>query len=125
MSGALAAVQAALVTRLTDIAPVYDGAPPRAAFPYIVISDSPVTDWSTKTEQGREIRLALTIWDDGEEAASLRELMISVEAAIDDLPRNLAGWRVASLVFLRSLISREPGAPSAALIEYRVRTIAI
>jgi hypothetical protein len=122
---ALEAVQAALVTLLADIAPVYDGAPPRAAFPYIVISDSPVTDWSTKSEQGREIRLALTIWDDGEAAASLREVMISVEAVIDDLPRNLAGWRVASLVFLRSLISREPDAPSAALIEYRVRMIAL
>ena len=121
---ALEAVQAALVTLFDEIAPVYDGVPPRAAFPYIVIGRSPVTDWSTKTERGREIRLALTIWDDGEEAASLRELMISVEAAIDDLPRNLAGWRVASLVFLRSLISREPGAPSAGLIEYRVRIIA-
>lgn len=125
MSGALEALQAALVTLLADIAPVYDGVPPRAAFPYIVISDSPVTDWSTKTEQGREIRLALTIWDDGEEAESLRTLMIAVEAAMDGFPRDLPGWRVASLVFLRSLISREPGAPSAALIEYRARIIAL
>ena len=121
---ALEAVQAALVTLFDAIAPVYDGAPPRAAFPYILISDSPVTDWSTKTERGREIRLALTIWDDGEEAESLRTLMIAVEAAMDGFPRDLPGWRVASLVFLRSLISREPGAPSAALIEYRVRVLA-
>ena len=121
---ALAAVQAALVTLLDAIAPVYDSAPPRAAFPYILISGSPVTDWSTKTQAGREIRLALTIWDDGEEAESLRTLMIAVEAAIDGFPRNLPGWRVASLVFLRSLISRNPGAPSAALIEYRVRVLA-
>ena len=125
MSGALEALQAALVTLLADIAPIYDGAPPRATFPYIVISDSPVTDWSTKTEQGREIRLALTIWDDGEEAESLRTLMIAVEAAMDGFPRDLPGWRVASLVFLRSLISRDPGTPSAALIEYRVRIIAL
>jgi Protein of unknown function (DUF3168) len=125
MSGALEAVQAALVTLLADIAPVYDGAPPRAAFPYIVISDSPVTDWSSKTEQGREIRLALNIWDDGEEAESLRTLMIAVEAAMDDFPRDLPGWRVASLIFLRSLISRAPEGPSAALIEYRVRIIAL
>ena len=121
---ALEAVQAALVVALDGIAPVYDGAPPRAAFPYILISDSPVTDWSTKTERGREIRLALTVWDDGEEAESLRTLMIAVEAAMDGFPRDLSGWRVASLVFLRSLISRDPGAPSAALIEYRVRVLA-
>jgi Protein of unknown function (DUF3168) len=121
---ALDAVQRAIVAVLNDIAPVYDGVPPRAAFPYIVISDSPVTDWSTKTEAGREIRLALNIWDDGEEAASLRALMTSVEAAIDALPRNLPGWRIANVVFLRSLISREPRAPSVGLIEYRVRIIA-
>jgi Protein of unknown function (DUF3168) len=122
---ALEAVQAALVTLLDGIAPVYDGAPPRAAFPYIMISDSPVSDWSTKTERGREIRLALTIWDDGEVGESLRTLMIAVEAAMDAFPRNLPGWRVASLVFLRSLVNREPDAPSAALIEYRVRMIAL
>jgi hypothetical protein len=122
---ALEAVQAALVTLLGGIAPVYDGAPPRAAFPYIMISESPVTDWSTKTERGREIRLALTIWDDGEVAENLRTLMIAVEAAIDAFPRDLPGWRVASLIFLRSLVSRDPGGPSAALIEYRVRIIAL
>ena len=124
MSGALGAVQAALVPLLGGIAPLYDGAPPRAAFPYILISDSPVSDWSTKTERGREIRLALTLWDAGEEAENLRTLMIAVEAAIDAFPRDLPGWRVASLVFLRSLISREPDGPSAALIEYRVRILA-
>lgn len=121
---ALAAVQAALVVALDGIAPVYDGAPPRAAFPYIMISDSPVTDWSTKTERGREIRLALTIWDDGEVAENLRTLMIAVEAAMDSFPRDLPGWRVASLIFLRSLISRAPDGPSVALIEYRVRVLA-
>ena len=125
MNGALGAVQAALVPLLGGIARVYDGAPPRAAFPYILISDSPVSDWSTKTERGREVRLALTLWDDGEIAETLRTLMIAVEAAIDAFPRNLPGWRVASLVFLRSLISREPDGPSAALIEYRVRLLAI
>lgn len=122
---ALEAVQSALVSLLDEIAPVYDGAPPRAAFPYILIGGSPVTDWSTKTQAGREIRLALTIWDDGEEAESLRTLMIAVEAAIDGFPRNLPGWRVASLVFLRSLISRVPDAPSAAIIEYRVRILGV
>ena len=125
MSDALEAVQAALVTLLSDVAPVYDGAPPRAAFPYIVISDSPVSDWSTKTERGREIRLALTLWDDGETPEALRVLMIAVEAAMDAFPRNLPGWRVASLVFLRSLVNRAAGQPAASLIEYRVRTIAI
>ena len=120
---ALATVQAALVPLLDGIAPVYDGAPPRAPFPYILISNSPVSDWSTKTEQGREIRLALTIWDEGETAETLRTLMIAVEGAMDVFPRTLPGWHVVSLVFLRSLVSREPDSPSAGLIEYRLRLL--
>jgi hypothetical protein len=122
---ALAAVQAALVTLLEPIAPIYDGAPPRAVFPYVMISDSPVTDWSTKTQTGREIRLALTIWDDGETPENLRTLMTAVETAMEGFPRTLPGWRVASLIFLRSLVTRDPGEPSAALIEYRVRVLAL
>lgn len=121
---ALTAVQAALVTQLGGIAPVYDGVPPRAPFPYIVISNSPVSDWSTKTEQGREIRLILTIWDDGETPENLRSLMDGVEAAMTGFPRDLPGWRIASLVFLRSLVTRDAGAAAAALIEYRVRLLA-
>lgn len=120
---ALATVQAALVPLLDGIAPVYDGAPPRAPFPYILISNSPVSDWSTKTEQGREIRLALTIWDEGETAETMRTLMIAVEGAMDAFPRTLPGWHVVSLVFLRSLVSREPDGPSAGLIEYRLRLL--
>ncbi|MEK6636997.1 MAG: DUF3168 domain-containing protein [Pseudomonadota bacterium] len=123
MSGPLEAVQAALVILLDGTVALYDGAPPRAAFPYVVIGDSPVTDWSTKTERGREIRLVLNIWDDGEEAESLRGLMIAVEAAMDGFPRDLPGWRVASLVFLRSRVNRDPAGPSAALIEYRIRVL--
>lgn len=123
MSGAAQAVEAALIDALSGIAPVYDRAPPRAPFPYIVISDSPVSDWSTKTERGREIRVALNIWDDGDDAGRLAALVNDVEAAMAVFPRDLAGWRVASLVFLRSLVSRDPAAPWVALVEYRVRVL--
>lgn len=119
-----AAVQTALTTLLEGIAPLYDGAPPRAPFPYIVIGDSPVSDWSTKTQTGREIRLALNVWDDGDVAENLRMLMIAVEAAMDVFPRALPGWQVASLIFLRSLTTRDPGAPALGLIEYRLRLLA-
>lgn len=124
MSGAGEAVAAAVVAVLSGIAPVYDRAPPRAVFPYIVFSDSPVTDWSTKTARGREIRLALTIWDDGEHGARIASLIAQIEDAIAQLPRALPGWQVASLVFLRSLISRDVSGPSAGLVEFRVRVLA-
>jgi hypothetical protein len=107
----------------TELAGIFDGPPPRAAFPYISIADAFETDWSTKTEQGREIRLALTIWDDGDEASRLTSLKTHVEDAIAAMPRDLPGWRIASLVFLRSIISRDPVGPWAALVEHRVRML--
>lgn len=130
MTDAVQAVQAAAVAALSahpalsgELPGIYDGPPPRAAFPYVSIGDGLVSDWSTKSEAGREIRLALTVWDDGEEAARLHALMGHVEDAIAAIPRDLPGWRVASNVFLRSLVVRDPAKPWAGFLEFRVRVL--
>lgn len=131
MSGAMAAVQAAIVATLRNsdrvmagTTGVYDGAPARAAFPYITIADGSVSDWSTKTAPGREIRAALTIWDDGVEPARLYGLVQDVEQAVSGLDRDLEDWRVASVTFIRSLVVRDPAGPWAALVEHRIRVMA-
>ncbi len=131
MSDAVQAVQAATVAALmahpvlnTEISGIFNGPPPRAAFPYIAITDGLTSDWSTKTEVGREIRLALTVWDDGESATHLARLMGHVEDAVMAMPSDLDGWRVASLVFQRSMLVRDPGGPWAGLVEHRVRLLA-
>jgi Protein of unknown function (DUF3168) len=131
MSDAVRVVQSALINTieahpaLADaLTGVYDGPPPHAAFPYLAIADGVVSDWSTKTAIGREIRLALTVWDDGQEAARLHDLIGHVEDAVAALPRDLPGWRIASCVFLRSLVARDPAGPWAGLVEYRVRMLA-
>jgi len=130
MSDATETLQAALVTVLQshpvladELTGVYDGPPPRAAFPYMSIGDGLSSDWSTKTAVGREIRIALTVWDDGESAARLHQLVGHVEDAVAALPRDIAGWRVASCVFLRSFVARNPAAAWAGLIEYRIRML--
>ncbi len=132
MTDAVIAVQVAAVAALQAqpalaaiLSGVYDGPPPRAGFPYIAIGDGLVSDWSTKTATGREIRLAITVWDDGEEPARLHALMGHAEDAIAAMARDLPGWRVASNVFLRSLVARDPAGPWAGLIEHRVRVMAI
>jgi hypothetical protein len=139
MSGAMGAVQAAVAEALRNSAPVmaavsgvYDGPPSRAAFPYIALSDGSGSDWSTKTAPGREIGLvptgipahALTVWDDGEEPARLYGLMHDVDAAVSGIERDLDGWRVASVAFVRSLVVRDPAGPWAGLVEHRVRVMA-
>lgn len=131
MSDAMQVLQTAAVSVLeahpvlaTEFTGVYDGPPPRAAFPYASIADGLVSDWSTKTAAGREIRFALTVWDDGEDASRLASLMTHAEDAVAAIPRDLPGWRIVSLVFLRSMIVRNPAGPWAGLIEYRVRMLA-
>ncbi len=131
MSDAMQMLQAAVVSVLeahpvlaTELAGIYDGPPPRSAFPYVSIADGMTSDWSTKTAQGREIRLALTVWDDGEEASRLTGLMAHVEDAIAAIPRDFPGWRIASLVFLRSIVVRDAAGPWAGLMEHRVRMLA-
>jgi Protein of unknown function (DUF3168) len=131
MTDAVRVVQSALVAALeahpalvASYCAVFDGPEPRASFPYVSVTDSLAGDWSTKTAIGRELRMALTVWDDGEEAARLHDLMGHVEDAVAALPRDLAGWRIASIIFLRSLVVRDAAGPWAGLVEYRLRVMA-
>ncbi len=131
MSDAVSVLQTAIVTALEahpvlreSLSGVYDGPPVRAAYPYIAVADGVSSDWSTKTAVGREIRFALTVWDDGEQATRLHNLMAHAEEAVAATARDLPGWRIASNVFLRSLVARDPAGPWAGLVEHRIRILA-
>jgi hypothetical protein len=130
MSDPAMAVQAAIVAALkawpalaAEISGVFDGPPPRAPFPYVAISDGLVTDWSTKTEPGRDIRVALTVWDDGDSPARLHRLMHECALALATLSPALEDWRIVNCIFLRSLLSRSATGPWAGLVEHRVRVM--
>lgn len=129
MTGPYEVLQSALVSQLLAapglraLTGVYDGPPPRAAFPYASISTTSATDWSTKTETGREVRLALTLWDDGDTPARLHALLAETEAALASLPRTLPGWQIVSLVLTRTLVARDPTGPWAGLVDHRFRLL--
>jgi len=132
MSDATETLQVALMAALQshpvlaeELTGIYDGPPPRAAFPYVSIGDGMASDWSTKTAEGREIRVALTVWDDGESATRLHQLVGHLEDAVAALPRDLPGWRVASCVFVRSFVTRNPAGAWAGVVDYRVRMLGI
>ncbi len=131
MISANSALQEAVVEALRNSIPViatvsgvYDSPPARAAFPYVSVADSPASDWSTKTAKGREIRLAVNVWDDGDDTARLQGLIQHVEAVIAGIPRTLTDWFIVSNVFLRSLMSRNIAGPWVGLVEYRIRMLA-
>lgn len=126
-----AAVHAALVTALRaadDVAGalngVFEGPAVKVSAPYAEVQPMIAVDWSTKDRAGRELRPAVTIRDASETPVRLLTLIGAVGAAIEAMPRDLDGWRVASLVFSRSRTLREAPGRWAALVEYRVRVLA-
>lgn len=103
---------------------VFDAPPVRAARPYAEVAEALLTDWSTKDMAGREGRIAIVLRDAGERPVRLRELAGQVDAAVEDLPRDLGeGWRIASLVPVRSRMVREGEGLWAGTNEYRVRML--
>ncbi|HEX8532725.1 MAG TPA: DUF3168 domain-containing protein [Allosphingosinicella sp.] len=135
MTGAARTLQEAAIAALQEGAPgiggVYDGPPVQAAFPYAVVECGPETDWSHKSGTGRELRLAVTMRDQGERAERLQRLMAEAEQAMAGLPEELAGWRIVTSRFVRSQLVRDArgsGRPAtveawAGVIEYRVRML--
>jgi hypothetical protein len=130
MSGAVAVAQAALVAALeahptlpTLVTGIYDGPPPRAAYPYLVVSDSVSIDWSTKTARGREVSLIVTLWDERGGPHTMHDIMSAIEDAVQAMPRDLPGWRIATLNFVRSRILRTNAGPWSGLVEHRVRVL--
>lgn len=131
MSGAVAVLQQAAVAALRadpvlaeELSGVFDGPPPRARFPYLAIGDALEGDWSTKTEIGREIRLPLTLWDEEANPTRLNRLMAAAGDALAPLSGVHQGWRIVSVQFLRSAVTRTAAGPWAGLIEHRIRLMA-
>jgi len=126
------ALQAAAMTALRAIEGlgVYEGEPVQAAYPYALAEAGPEADWSFKGGTGRDVRLAVTLWDKGERPARLRGLAEAAEAALAEIEGEIGGWRLVTMPFLRSRLVRT-GSPAgkgggsgagrgwAAMIEYR------
>ena len=101
---------------------VHAAPPVRATPPWALVGEMIVQDWSTKTEAGRDIRFRVAIFEEAERAGRLGGLMAGAESAIEAMERDLAGWRIASLVFQRARIVRGEG-PWRAEVEYRARML--
>lgn len=118
------ALQAALASALgtiSELSGVFDGPPPRAAFPYVAIDAGSETDWSHKSALGREVMVALTLWD--EQPERLQRLADLVEDVVATLG-PVVGWQLASLRFVRRRVVRDVAGPWAAAIDFRARLLA-
>ena len=124
---ASAAVRAAVLARLRDIGGingVWEGTGASAAVPFLLLGDVVASDWGTKDAAGRELRVAVTVRDRGDSPVRAGVLATAVEAAVAGLPRELDGWRVASMVLLRSSVVASGRGQWAAMVDHRVRVLA-
>ena len=96
--GALQAALAPLLQGIEGITGVYDGAPARAPFPYVVMDAGLESDWSHKSGEGREVSMAVTVWDD--QPARLHLLADAAEAAVKSVG-PVTAWALVSLRLLR------------------------
>jgi hypothetical protein len=126
MSGAGQALTDAALAALRSVEglnQVHDGPPLTAAFPYAYVEAGPESDWSHKSGEGRELRLAILVRDKSERPTRIRAIAAAMEDAATGIGPDLAGWRLVTLRFLRASMLRENGAAWTAAIEYRARLL--
>ena len=119
--GALQSAIAAALGVLDGLTGVFDGPPARAAFPYVALDATTETDWSHKSGAGREVMVAITIWDD--EPVRLHALADSVEAAVEGLG-PVAAWQLVTMRLVRRRVVRDVAGPWAAAVDFRARMLA-
>lgn len=117
----LLARAAAALREIDGIGRVYDAPPLQAALPYALVSIDAENDWSSKSARGREVRLAVTVYDKGEQPVRLRNLVSRVESIVGGLSGDIDGWLLATMNYLRTRIVRERSGTWAGVVEFRAR----
>jgi hypothetical protein len=119
--GTLQAALASSLATIAELTGVFDGPPARTAFPYAAIDASLESDWSHKTGRGREVMVAVTLWDD--QPARLQQLADVAEEKV--LAVSIAGeWQLVNLVLVRRRTIRDVAGPWATAIDFRARLLA-
>ena len=119
-----AALQTAIATALNamdGLTGVFDGPPARAAYPYAVIDATTESDWSHKSAEGREVLVAITVWDD--QPVRLHGFADGVEDGLAALGVT-SGWHLVTMRLVRRRVLRDVAGPWAAAIDFRARMLA-
>lgn len=120
--GALQSAIASALDLVPELTGVFDGPPARATFPYVTLDASTEREWSHKTGIGREVLVAITLWDD--QPVRLHALTDEAEVAMDGLIVS-GEWQLVTLRLVRRKIIRDVAGPWAAAVDYRARMLAV
>ena len=113
--GSLQAAILQALRALPDLG-VYDAPPTRAAYPYATVDCGSEWDWSHNTADGREVGVAVTLWDD--EPPRLEQVADPVLRQVS-LVKDVPGWLLVNLRFTRKRIIRDPTGPWAMALDFR------
>lgn len=102
---------------------ITEEAPERTAVPWLGIVASASTDWSAKDRKGREVRMAMELHMRGDDPETGTTLVSAVEARIEALPRDHAGFAIITTQFLRARAEQRSANQRAILLEYRFRLL--
>ena len=119
--GALQTAVATALGAISELSGTFDGAPARAAYPYAVVDLGSESDWSHKSGEGREVALAITVWDD--QPIRLHVLADQVEAAARGVTA-VDGHQLVNLRLIRRRVVRDVAGPWAAAVDFRARLLA-
>lgn len=122
------AVQRLVAAALADIpgvTGVYDGPPPDAVPPYLVIGSDVVSDAGTKTEVAHDHRVAINVWDAGPGTAAAKAVMGEVTARLIGLGGSDGGHGIVFCRLLRSLVLTDADGWTQGIVEFRVRSAAV
>ncbi len=115
-----AGLMAALRPALTPLGvSLFDAVPVRASVPQAVLGEPGDSDWGAAGIEGRELRVALTLTDEGEQPRRLR-LCVQAAEAIGLAGALADGWRVAGLSMTGTRMAKT-GARWTASVEWRAR----
>lgn len=82
---------------------IFDGLPPRATPPYVVVAAAEGSDWGTKDRAGREVRLTLVLVGAG---ASIDAIAAArIDAAAAGLRGTADGWTMAGARIMRTRLT--------------------
>lgn len=123
-SGALATAVVAALRELPGLSQVSDGRPIQAGDAAATIEIGPESDWGHKSGAGAEARFAVTILCGGEEPGRVRGLLGAARARVEVIGPELdSGWRLVTLVMVRTRALREDGPRWRGTVDYRARLL--
>lgn len=103
---------------------VTEEAPSRTSLPWLAIATSASADWSNKSRDGREVRVAFELHCRGDRPDAAAAIVRAIEKRLELLPRHQQGFSVVTIRFLRSRVEQRSESRRATLLEYRFRLLA-